>query len=146
VKTKTSNSAADTAEHLAREFFRRVWASPHDLNAIDELMTEDYKVTTAGKVVSGRESFKKWVSEMQGLIGDATNEHLDVFTNKTGDRVVSRWVCRGKNQGMFGLPANGAPIAFTGIAIWRVQDGRLAECWVERSAWELYQLLRSEGH
>jgi hypothetical protein len=141
LKTKASNSTASTAEHLAREFFRRVWAPPHDLHAIDELMTEDYKITTAGKVVSGRETFKRWVSEMQTLIGNATNEHLEVFTNQTGDRVVSRWVCRGKNQGMFGLPANGAPISFTGIAIWRVKDSRLAECWVERSAWELYQEL-----
>jgi predicted ester cyclase len=46
---------------------------------------------------------------------------------------------------MLGLPADGQPISFTGVAIWRIRDGRLAECWAERSAWELYQELRS-GH
>ncbi len=129
------------SEHLAREFFRRVWAPPHDLNAIDELMSEDYRITTAGTVVEGREAFKGWVAEMQRTVGAATNEHMEIFTNVSGDRVVSRWITRGTNDGMFGLPADGRPVAFTGIAIWRVEEHRLAECWVERSAFELYNAL-----
>ena len=40
---------------------------------------------------------------------------------------------------MLGLPADGRRVSFTGIAIWRVREGRLAECWVERASWELYQ-------
>lgn len=130
------------AEHLAREFFRRVWAPPHDLGAIDELMTEDYRITTAGQLVEGRAAFKAWVASMQRTVRDATNEHLEIITNAAGDRVVSRWITRGRNSGMFGLPADDRPVEFSGIAIWRVRDGRLAECWVERSALELYQALR----
>jgi len=129
-------------EHLVREFFRRVWAPPHDLGAIDELMSEDYRITTAGSVVEGREAFKAWVEAMQLLVRDATNAHLEIIVNAAGDRVVSRWITRGFNGGMFGLPATGEPIEFSGIAIWRVADGRLAECWVERSAYELYGRLR----
>ena len=131
------------SERLAREFFRRVWSPPHDLDAIDELMTEDYRITTAGAVISGRAAFKAWVAAMQQTVGEATNEHLEVFTNATGDRVVSRWMTRGYNNGMFGLPADGRPVAFSGIAIWRVEDGRMAECWVERSALELFKALQS---
>ncbi len=130
------------AEHLAREFFRRVWVPPHDLDAIDELMTEDYRITTAGRVVEGRSGFKTWVAAMQKTVRDATNEHLEIITNAAGDRVVSRWVTRGRNGGMFGLPADDRPVEFSGIAIWRVRDDRLAECWVERSALELYEGLR----
>jgi steroid delta-isomerase-like uncharacterized protein len=131
------------AESLAREFFRRVWAPPHDLDAIDELMSEDYRITTAGTLIEGRAAFKAWVAHMQRTVTDATNEHLELFTNESGDRVVSRWVTRGHNNGIFGLPADGRRVEFTGIAIWRVKDGRLAECWVERSALELYQRLGS---
>ncbi len=130
------------AEHLAREFFRRVWSPPHELDAIDELMTSDYRITTAGTVLEGRPTFKAWVAEMQKSVTQATNEHLEIFTNATGDRVVSRWVTRGLNNGMFGLPADGRPVEFSGIAIWRVEDGKLAECWVERSAFELYRKLQ----
>lgn len=128
-------------EQLPVEFFRRVWAPPHDLDAIDELMTEDYVITTGGRVVRGRESFKRWVAEFQQRLLGATNETLDVFANAAGDRVVSRWVCRGRNNGMFDLPPDDRDVAFTGIAIWRVRDGRLAECWAERAAWEAYQAL-----
>ena len=131
-------TSPERSERLAREFFRRVWTPPHDLDAIDELMTPGYRITTAGKVVEGRADFKRWVAEMQGSIGDAANEHLEIITNASGDRVVSRWITRGRNNGMFGLPADGRPVAFTGIAIWRVERGRLAECWVERSALELF--------
>ena len=131
----------EQSESLAREFFRRVWAPPHDLAAIDELMTSDYRITTAGSVVEGRDAFKAWVAAMQTLITDATNEHLEIITNASGDRVVSRWITRGRNNGMFSLPADQRQIAFTGIAIWRVEGDRLAECWVERSAFELYNQL-----
>lgn len=134
-----------TGERLAREFFGRVWAPPHDLAAIDELMTPDYRITTAGQVVEGREAFKRWVGQMQTTVGGATNEHLEVFENPAGDRVVSRWITRGTNEGMFGLPADGRPVQFSGIAIWRVEGDRLAECWVERSALELLNQLREGG-
>ncbi|MBE7183417.1 MAG: ester cyclase [Methylobacterium mesophilicum] len=136
--------SAQEAERLAREFFARVWAPPHDLDAIDELMTEDYRITTAGKLVQGREAFKAWVGDMQKVVAGATNEHLEIITSASGDRVVSRWITRGRNRGMFGLPADSRPVEFSGIAIWRVEGGRLAECWVERSAFELYDRLRQD--
>jgi predicted ester cyclase len=135
-------SDPERSKQLAYEFFRRVWAPPHDLDAIDELMTENYRITTAGTVVEGRKAFKAWVAQMQKTVGDATNEHLELFTDAAGDRVVSRWITRGRNNGMFGLAADQKPVAFTGIAIWRVEGDRLAECWVERSALELYNKLR----
>ena len=137
----TSESPAARAERLPVEFFRRVWAPPHDLDAIDALMTEDYTITTGGVTIRGRAAFKRWVGEFQQRLTDATNETLEVFANAAGDRVVSRWVCRGRNHGIFDLPADGRPVAFTGIAIWRIEGGRLAECWVERAAWEAYRQL-----
>ena len=137
--------AAAAAERLPVEFFVRVWAPPHDLDAIDELMTEDYVITSGGQVVRGRAAFKAWVREFQARLLDATNETLDVFADAGGTRVVSRWVCRGRNNGIFGLPPDGRPVEFTGIAVWRVRDGRLAECWVERAAWEAYRALAPEG-
>ncbi|WP_343616211.1 nuclear transport factor 2 family protein [Novosphingobium sp.] len=122
---------------LARAFFARVWAAPHDLDAIDELMTPDYRLHNAGTTIEGRDNFKTWVGEMQAQIGEPTNEHLDLFMDETGEKVVSRWITRAVNRGLFGTAADGRAIDYTGISIWRVRDGRLAECWVERSALEL---------
>lgn len=134
-------TASAQAERLALTFLDRVWQPPHDLDAIDELMTEDYVITSGGQTIRGRDAFKAWVKAFQGLLLEARTDNQEVFANPAGDRVVSRWRCSGKNNGMLGLPADGRPIAFSGIAIWTVRDGRLAECWVERSAWELYQEL-----
>jgi predicted ester cyclase len=133
--------ANSAAEQLAHEFLGRVWGPAHDLDAIDELMTEDYVITSGGKRIAGRAAFKAWVAEFQTRLLDVQNEILEVFATPAGDRVVSRWLCTGRNNGMFGLPPDDRPVAFTGIAIWAVRDGRLAECWVERAAFEAYQEL-----
>jgi hypothetical protein len=131
-------------EQLAIEFLNRVWGPSHDLTAIDELMTEDYIITSGGTTISGREAFKDWVRHFQELLLEAITENQDAFSNASGDKVVSRWICSGKNNGIFGLPADGRLVSFTGIAIWKIKDGKLAECWVERSAFELYQQLQNK--
>ena len=128
-------------QQLVLAFFDSVWHPPHELDAIDELMTEDYVITTAGKRVEGRAIFKEWVGKFQQQLLEAKTESVDLFFNEAQDQVVSRWVCSGKNNGLFGLEADQRFVSFTGIAIWTVREGRLAECWVERSAHELYQKL-----
>ena len=138
-----SNNTIKDPEALITEFFNRVWTPPNDLSAIDEMMTEDYIIISGGKEIKGREAFKSWVKEFQTHLLEARTVNQEAFSNATGSRVVSRWVCSGKNNGLFGLPADGRFISFTGIAIWKIRDGKLAECWVERSAFELYQEMRS---
>ena len=132
MQTDAESHAA--AEKLARDFLGRVWGPAHDLDAIDELMTEDYVIVSAGRRIEGRAAFKAWVAEFHRNMPGATNEVLDVFASPSGDRVLARWICSGKNGGIFGLPADGRPIAFSGLSFWSVRDRRLAECWVERSA------------
>jgi steroid delta-isomerase-like uncharacterized protein len=141
----TDDSPARRAERLAVEFLERVWGPAHELDAIDQLMTPDYAITSGGRMIRGRAAFKAWVAEFQRRLRDARTRNVEAFANPAGDRVVSRWVCTGHNDGMLGLPADGRPVTFTGIAIWAVRDGRLAECWVERSTWELFQELTGSG-
>ena len=141
----STQNSPQQAEALALAFLARVWGgSSNDLTAIDELMTEDYQITSAGTTIRGRQAFTEWVRVFHSVLLDARNEVVEVFANSSGDRVVARWVCSGRNNGIFGLPPNGRLVTFTGIAIWRVQDGRLAECWVERAALEAFQAL-SDG-
>ncbi len=144
MKTPPRDTTKNTPKTLVLDFFERVWHHPHDLDAIDELMTEDYCITTAGKMVKGRELFKSWVGEFQKQLLDAKTENVTLFYNEEKDSVVSRWVCSGRNNGLFGLEPDKRFISFTGIAIWTIRDNRLSECWVERSAYELYQDLTSK--
>ena len=134
---------AEQAVSLANEFLTRVWGETHDLDAIDELMTEDYRIWTGGKPVSGRAAFKQWVQKFQTIYQQAFCRIDETFANEKGDRVVSRWFDTGINNGMFNLPPDGRTVEFSGIAIWRIENGRLAECWVERAALEAFQQLSS---
>ena len=122
------------AEKLARDFLSRVWGPQHDVDAIDELMTSDYVLYSGGKTVRGREAFKAWIVDFHRLMPEAVDEILDVFANSSGDLVCARWINRGKNNGVFGLPPDGRPVEFHGISVYRVRDGQLSECWVEREA------------
>ena len=143
MENKSNNSSVQIPEKLVLDFFERVWHTPHELDVIDELMTENYVITTAGKTIKGRTEFKKWVGAFQKQLLDAKTESIDIFFNEKKDKVVSRWDCSGRNNVLFGLEPDHQFISFTGIAIWTVRDNRLSECWVERSAYELYQNLIS---
>jgi predicted ester cyclase len=136
-----ATTPAARAIALAHEFLARVWGPAHDLDAIDELMTADYRITSGGTLIAGRDAFKAWVAEFQRRLSDARTVPVDSFADAEGRRVVSRWICSGGNNGIFGLPPDGRPVAFTGIAIWTIRDGQLAECWAERAALEAYRAL-----
>ncbi|HTE27759.1 ester cyclase [Flavitalea sp.] len=125
-------------------FWNNVWSYPYNLDLIDELMVEDFTITTAGLEIKGREQFKQWVAGFLKTISDSNLESLDIFESKDGSKVVSRWRFTGFHNGMFGLKPNRQPINMTGIAIWEVRDNKLAHNRVERSAWEVYQQLTKQ--
>ncbi len=56
-----------------------------------------------------------------------TNE--DLFGER--DTVIQRWTARGAHSGapLFGAPADGTPLAMSGINEFRIQGGRIVERW-----------------
>jgi hypothetical protein len=54
--TLPAMSPAHYAVALATSFLTRVWGPTHDLDAIDEPMTEDYRIWFGGVLVEGREA------------------------------------------------------------------------------------------
>ena len=80
----------EAAVTLVRTFLDRVWGPSHDLGAIDDLMTEDYVITSGGTVLSGREAFRAWVAEFPRVLADARTVGHEEILDATGTRVVSR--------------------------------------------------------
>ena len=112
----------EAAIAVVESFMEEVWAACNP-SAVDRFVTEDFVITSAGVDVAGREP-------------------IETFANADGSRVSSRFRVTGRNNGIFGLPADGKPIALTGNAILAVTPaGKLAHNWIERSAWELYNQL-----
>ncbi len=57
-----------------------------------------------------------------------------------GDRVVSRFTVRGTHRGEFqGIPPTGKQVTITGIAISRIEGGRVVEDWEELNMLGLMQ-------
>jgi predicted ester cyclase len=62
------------------------------------------------------------------------------------DRVVLRITSRGTHRGEFeGIPATSRLVEFTGIVIYRIADGRIAESWGELDFLRLMRQLRAVG-
>ncbi len=123
-------------------FWREVWQSPQNPDAIDRLVAEDFVLTSGGVDFISRATFKEWVVDFQSKITQLEFDILETFQNAEGSRVASRWQIRGKNNGVFGSKLDRRVIRFTGTAIWAVRrDGVLLHNWVERSALELYLAL-----
>ncbi len=59
-----------------------------------------------------------------------------------GDKLVARWSAQGTHKGEFmGIPPTGKQVAFTGIEIIRVKDGKAVEEWEELDRAGLMQQL-----
>jgi steroid delta-isomerase-like uncharacterized protein len=59
-----------------------------------------------------------------------------------GDKVTARFTARGTHNGEFmGVPPTGKAITMTGIEIFRIREGRIAELWGEVNLMGLMQQL-----
>jgi predicted ester cyclase len=59
-----------------------------------------------------------------------------------GDKVIARFTARGIHKGEFmGLPPTGKAIIMTGIEIFRIKEGKIAELWGEANLMGLMQQL-----
>jgi hypothetical protein len=139
--TSAQASPAESSIELVSRFWREVWNAPYRMETIDEMLIEDFTITTDGKDVRGRDAFKKWVQGFQAKVKDLKVVPLEMMATADGKRVITRMVATGKNNGMFGTAPDNAPVEFVAISIMEVKDGKLAHNWVERSAFELHQRL-----
>jgi hypothetical protein len=128
---------------LVENFWKAVWQTPDNIEAVDDFVEEDFVLTTGGRDIIGREAFKQWIRDFTALIANLTFEIVNTFQSADGKLVSARFCIRGLNNGLMGFPADWRPIEFTGNAIWHVNsEGRFVRNWVERSAFELFRDLQ----
>lgn len=136
------NMGKQDSVKIIKAFWAAVWQDK-DFDAIDRFCVEDFVITSGGVDVVSRASFKAWVQQFNHLITELEFDVIESFQNEDGSRVASRWRVCGRNNGIFGLPADQREVSFTGTAIWQIrEDGKLMHNWVERASWEAYNALR----
>ncbi len=126
---------------LIRRGVDEIWNKGHFAVA-DEMVTSDFVVHTAGKVgeIRGREGIKQYFAALRAAFPDLTFTIEDHIAE--GDRVVTRWSASGTHRGDFqGLPATGKQIQLSGIDVDRIENGKIAECWMNMDELGLLQQL-----
>lgn len=114
---------------IVRRFFEE-GPSKGDLAAADELLSPDFSLHTPLPSAPGIRGMNDIITACR-----AAFEHLNVTVEDMvaeGDKVAARFTARGIHKGSFmNLPSTGKPITMTGIEIFRIEDGKIAELWGE---------------
>lgn len=114
---------------IVRKFFEE-GPSKGNLAAADDLLLPSFALHTPLPSAPGPQGMKDIITACRVAF-----EHLDVTVEDMvaeGDKVAARFVAHGVHKGSFmNLPPTGKPIAMTGIEIFRIEDGKIAELWGE---------------
>ena len=87
------------------------------------------------------EGFKERIALFLRALPDLNVEIEDELVD--GDRVAIRVSGNATQQGGYhGRPASGRPVALSGTAIYRIEDGRIAEAWVN---WDTLGIMEQIG-
>jgi SnoaL-like domain len=130
----------DAVEIVAR-FWREVWQAKNPA-AVDQLVAEDFVITTGGVVITPRVKFKAWVKTFLDCIDDFKFEVVEMFQSPDGHRVATRFLITGHDHGFTGLEPTLLPIRVYGTSIIEVgEDGLLRNNWVERNSLEVHRTL-----
>jgi predicted ester cyclase len=127
-------------EQIVRRFFEE-FCNGRRAEVADEIIAPDY-------VSHGPQAppavGPDGVRERVGLYQEAVAGQWDVReVLSVGDRVVVRWIGRGRHVGeLMGLAPTGAPIEVDAISLFRVAGGKITEEW---TVWDALGLLQQVG-
>jgi steroid delta-isomerase-like uncharacterized protein len=110
------------------------------MSVIDELLDPSYVNHNMPAPAPGNEGFKQVIMMFRNAYPDLHVTVEDVIAE--GDKVASRGTWRGTHQGEFmGVPATGKQVAVSYSDIWRVENGKFVENWVQMDLLGLMQQL-----
>ncbi|HKP85954.1 MAG TPA: ester cyclase [Blastocatellia bacterium] len=128
---------------LAHRWFEEVW-NKRRADAIDEMFADEgiaHGLTDAsGNELRGPENFKAFFNSFSGAFSD-----LQVTVEETvaeGDKLAARCTVKGTHTGDgIGLAATNQPVAFTGMCMLRIKDGKIVEAWNNFDFMTMFQQL-----
>jgi steroid delta-isomerase-like uncharacterized protein len=112
-----------------------------DIALLGQLMAPDFRLYLPGSPETmDRESTKQVFAMFHAAFPDSSRTIEDQIAE--GELVATRVTLRGTHRGEFqGIPPTGKQVAFTGIGIHRIVDGRIAEHWPQPDLLGLMQQL-----
>ncbi len=133
--------SAEENKSLVHRFFAEVFTR-WDLAAVDELLAPDYvQHDPVRPTPLDRERLKQIYPLLRAAFPDLRFAVEDLVGEE--DKVAARYTFRGTHRGAFrGVAPTGGPVVGTGIAVFRLADGRIAEVWAN---WDQLGLLQQIG-
>ena len=115
---------------LAQRVWEEVWHQGQ-LSRIDDLFTTDFvRHDPGGRELHGTEQNRQFIGSLRAAFPDVHYTVEDQIAE--GDKVVVRYRFRGTHLGTFqGMLPTGKQVTYTGILIYRIVDGKIAEQWTE---------------
>lgn len=134
--------SAEENKALIRRFFEAIDAAGKTGNAeiIDEFLAPDFvEHNPFPGIPPTREG---WKQIFTAFVAGAPGYHVVDDLVAEGDKVTGRITAYGTHEGdLFGIPRTGKQIRVTGMAIWRIADGKIVEHWHETDQLGLMQQL-----
>ena len=133
----------DELRTAVRRFFEEVW-NKGNVSETDAFLAPEFVShnSFAVRIVGPRE-YGAAVTDYRAAFPDLHTTLEDVLVD--GDRVVVRGTDRGTQRGGFmGIPASGREVTTTWIEIFRMENGKAAEGWLEADTATLRNQLVAE--
>lgn len=121
--------SAESNKAVVHGYFEQVWNNGR-LDHLEECLTGDVFEHNAPQIpgLSGRDALKAIIGGARASLPDAQITVHDVIAE--GDRVVARYTMKATHQHEFmGVPATGKQLTLTGVAVYRLSGGQIAEIW-----------------
>ncbi|NIM92186.1 MAG: hypothetical protein GTO18_00515 [Anaerolineales bacterium] len=101
-----------------------------NLDDLDNVLSPSYVRHDPNPLMKdiGREEYKQAFTRLRNAFPDAEWTLDDMLSD--GDKVIGRWTFRGTHNGQFfNIPPSGKEVTYPIIAIYRVENGMIAEDW-----------------
>ena len=99
-----------------------------NLDAIPELVTEDWAWHGPGQELHGKKGIKELVETYVSAFPDLEFSVDEMLAD--GDKVTTRWSAQGTHKGeLAGIAATGKTMQINGINVSRLENGKIAEEW-----------------
>jgi steroid delta-isomerase-like uncharacterized protein len=138
----SATAQLEANKDLVRQFTEAVNAA--DWDALEEIVTDDFtrhSEATAGPPAKSRDEFIQLQKSF--LVSFPDQRVTGVRLIAEGDEVAALAVYSGTHTGPMGeFPATGRSVEITFLTIFRIEDGRIAELWVE---WDNVAMLTQLG-
>jgi len=122
---------------VVREF-TGIFKNQHNVDGIDHLFDQRFQHHFRMPMSPGLEGFKQVGRMMNGAFPDVVVKEEDLIAG--GDKVVERSSAVATHKGsLMGEKPTNKRIQWTEIHIYRMQDGKICEHWVEMAMMELLQ-------